>query len=125
MGAHEIVVINEFVGGTVEAGVQQGHGGKHDDDNLSYFGAHGFLSLQTWQVGSCEGQQGKQCCHYPLHQGDDAGIAEVVDASEQLVIGILQEASAQPDDGNEVENAQQRPAQCRHQRLAVNFLFGR
>ena len=125
MGAYEIVVVDEFVGGAVETEAQQWHGGKYDDDELSNFGAHGFLALQAWQVGSYEGQQGKQCDHYPLHHGDDAGIAEVVDASEQLVIGILQDASAQPDDGHEVENAQQHPAQWRHQRLAVNFLFGR
>ena len=125
MGAYEIVVVDELIGGTVEAEAQQRHGGKHDDDNLSYFGAHGFLSLQTWQVGSCEGQQGKQCCHDPLRGRDNAGIAEVVDATKKLIIGILQEESAQPDDGYEVENAQQHPSHWRHQRLVLRLLLGK
>ena len=56
VGAYEIVVINEFVGGTVKAEAQQRHGGKHDDDKLKNLAAYGFLALQMWQIGSRKGQ---------------------------------------------------------------------
>ena len=116
MGAHEIVVVDQLIGGAVKSQAQQSYCAQNDGKQLDKTNSHSFLVLKLGKIGNNQRKTNKQGFNHPLSHGNGSGVAEVVDAGKESLIGILKEEAAEEDHGDKIKNTCDRPSHRSHHR---------